>query len=146
VMLYAESSAVLSWLLGEPSGPGVRQILAAADLVVTSELTMVECERVLIRATLTGDLSEAQAADRQAVLRSVAEHWQRLALGGEVLDRARRCFPAEPVRTLDALHLASALVARSALRGLEVLSLDRHVRANAEQLGFRVLPGSPAVR
>ena len=39
--LYAESSAILSWLFGEAEGPVVGEILAAADLVITSDLTLV---------------------------------------------------------------------------------------------------------
>jgi hypothetical protein len=46
-------------------------------------------------------------------------------------------FPGEP---LDAIHLASALVARSTAAGLELLGLDVRIRASARQLGFRVLP------
>ena len=43
--VYAESSAILAWLLGEESAGPVRQILAAADLVLASDLTLVECDR-----------------------------------------------------------------------------------------------------
>jgi hypothetical protein len=58
----------------------------------------------------------------------------------DVVERARRPFPTEPVRTLDALHLASALVARAAVSELAVLSLDQRVRENAERLGFETVP------
>lgn len=56
------------------------------------------------------------------------------------MERARRPFPVEPIRTLDALHLASALVARSAEAGLMLLTLDQRVRENAQRLGFETLP------
>ena len=42
--------------------------------------------------------------------------------------------------TLDAIHLASALVARSAIAGLDILSLDERIRKAASLLGVRVLP------
>src|SRR2546430_13763550 len=42
----------------------------------------------------------------------------------EVIDRARSPFPGEPIRTLDALHLASALVARAAVADLPLLPPD----------------------
>ena len=47
--LYAESSAVLCWLLDEPRAPEVREALASAELVLASSLTLIECDRVLIR-------------------------------------------------------------------------------------------------
>lgn len=138
--VYAESSAVLAWLLDEEAGPGVRQSLAAAPIVVASDLTLVECDRVLLRAAALGELTEAEAADRRAHLAAAAAHWQLLSIGPEVVERARRPFPGEPIRTLDAIHLASLLVARSAVAGLELLSLDDRIRRAAGSLGVRVRP------
>jgi predicted nucleic acid-binding protein len=138
--LYAESSAVIAWLLGEPSGKAVRSVLAAAEAVVSSDLTLVECDRVLIRAVALGKISEAQAADRRAALGAAAARWHILKLSGEVVERARRPFPQEPIRTLDSLHLSSALMARSVLPGLELLCLDERIRENALALGFKTHP------
>ena len=138
--VYAESSAVLAWLLDEPSGPAVRHLLAAADAVVASDLTLIECDRVLLRAAVLGELTEAEAADRRAHLAMATTHWHVLRIGPEVVDRARRPFPGEPIRTLDAIHLASVLFARSALAGIELLSLDDRIRKAAGRLGLRVRP------
>ena len=59
------------------------------------------------------------------------------------MDRARRRFPREPVRALDALHLATVLRIGDFRPGLGVLSFDRRIRANAAALGFDVLPADP---
>lgn len=138
--VYAESSAVLAWLLDEDGGPRVRRLLAASDLVMASDLTVVECDRVLIRAAALGELTEADAADRRAHLTAAASHWHVLRISPEVVDRARRSFPGEPIRTLDAIHLASALVARSAMPGLQMLSLDERIRKAANGLGLGLQP------
>lgn len=138
--LYAESSAVLAWLLGEEAAPRVRRALAAADMVLASDLTLVECDRVLIRAVALGDITEAGAADRRALLNTAAAHWNVLRIGPEIVDRARQPFPGEPIRTLDALHLASALAACSVVAGVELLSLDDRIRTVAGRLGFRLQP------
>jgi predicted nucleic acid-binding protein len=119
-------------------------LLGDAELVLASGLTLIECERVLIRAVATNLLTEAAAAERRAVLARTAEHWVVFDLDAEVMERARRPFPAEPVRTLDAIHLATALLARSLVPDLALLSLDERVRRSAEQLGFRLLPGDAA--
>lgn len=139
-MLYAESSAVLAWLLGEKRGPDVAEALRDADGVITSELTLVECERVLIRAWSTGLLSEADRVDQSSALAHAAAHWVRLRVDVDVIDRAMRPFPMEPVRTLDALHLASALLARSVAPGARLLSLDQRIRENGARLGLQVVP------
>jgi predicted nucleic acid-binding protein len=126
--------------MGEADGSRVRQILMNAEHVLASDLTLIECERVLIRAVVLGEVTEAAAADRRARLNSAAARWHRLRIGAEVVDRAKLRFPNEPIRTLDALHLASALIGRSAVAGLEMLSLDERVRAAASQLGFDLQP------
>ena len=140
MIVYAESSAVLAWLLGEDQGPRVRQILADASLVLASDLTLVECDRVLIRAAALGELTEGDAATRRAHLTTAAAHWHLLRVGSEVVDRARQPFPGEPIRTLDALHLASALVARAAVPDVEVLTLDDRIRAAATRIGLPTIP------
>ena len=110
--LYAESSAVLAWLLDEPDGTFVRRTLAETQTVLASDLTLIECDRVLHRAATLGELTEAEVADRRAHLATAAAHWHVLRLGPEVVHRAREPFPGNPVRTLDAIHLASAASAR----------------------------------
>ena len=64
--LYAESSAVLAWLLDESSAADVRRSLASAEIIVASDLTLIECDRVILRAAALGELTEAEAADRRA--------------------------------------------------------------------------------
>lgn len=138
--VYAESSAVLAWLLGEETGHSVREVLQHAELVMASDLTLVECDRVLIRAVTTGEIDEAAAADRRAHLNASANHWHLWRVSPDIVERARHPFPAEPIRTLDAIHLASALAVRSAVPGVELLSLDDRIRRAAKRLGFHVQP------
>jgi predicted nucleic acid-binding protein len=138
--LYAESSAVLAWLLAEPTSPAVETILDEAEWIIASDLTLAECGRGLIRAHATGVLSELEMTRKRGVLEGSSAHWTLMRIDREVLERARRRFPEEPVRTLDALHLASALAARSVIADLILLSLDQRVRDNGAALGFDILP------
>lgn len=131
---------MLAWLLGEPSANAVRDALRRAELVAASDLTLVECDRVLIRAVTTGEIDEAAAADRRALLNSASGHWQLWRVSLEITERARRPFPTEPIRTLDAIHLASALAAKSVIPGVQVLSLDERIRRAAKNLGFSLQP------
>jgi predicted nucleic acid-binding protein len=140
VNLYAESSAVLAWLLDEPTAPVVRRLLGETEVIIASDLTLIECDRVLLRALALKELTEAEAADRRAHLMAAAAHWQVLRIAAEIVDRARQPFPGDPIRTLDAVHLASLLVARSAVVGLRLLSLDERMRQAAKALGVAVEP------
>jgi predicted nucleic acid-binding protein len=140
VTLYAETSAVLAWLLGEAAAADVRCELAAAAEAFTSVLTLVESDRVLIRAQVVDGLTEGDVVDRRRALARASRHWHLVQLHEEILERARRPFPGEPVRTLDALHLASALTVRAAVPDLVILSLDGDIRRAGADLGFVIAP------
>ncbi|HXU46721.1 MAG TPA: type II toxin-antitoxin system VapC family toxin [Thermoanaerobaculia bacterium] len=139
--LYAESSAVLSWLLDEPTGDAAGACLAAAEWVVTSELTLLEVRRSLERGRASGRLDDDASARARADLAEASAGWAVIRIVPELLDRAGRSFPVEPVRTLDALHLASALAVRDGTPDLAILSLDQRIRDNAREMRFPLVPG-----
>lgn len=138
--VYAESSAVLAWLLAGPERSHVSRLLAASETVVSSDLTLIECDRTLLRATALGRISETELSDRRREWSAAMSTWNVFRIGPEIVERARRPFPIEPILSLDAIHLASALTARAALPTLEILSLDDRIRSAARQLGFKLQP------
>ena len=144
MILYAESSAVLAWVFGEPRGVAVVRALKAAEQVVVSDLLLVECDRSVIRAAALGALTGAKVISVRRRFARASAHWQVLSISRQVLERSRQPFPREPVRTLDALHLASVLDARTSLTEIAMLSLDDRIRGNAQDLGFQVVPESMA--
>jgi uncharacterized protein with PIN domain len=136
VIVYAESSAILAWLLGEPSQHAAIAALGAAERVASSTLTGLECARGLARAVSAGRITRT---DELAALRllDVAERsWDVIELGDDVLRRARASFPVAPVRTLGALHLATAALLRDETGAVAVLSFDERIRANVEAMGM----------
>lgn len=134
--LYAETSAVLRWLFAEEGGETIRSALATAEKVTSSRLALIETRRVVRRAERDGRITEAQAADLLAVFAQATTTWAVLEISEEVARRAEDGFPSEPVRTLDAIHLASALFLRRSFPDLIILTADDRVRANAALLGF----------
>jgi predicted nucleic acid-binding protein len=140
VTLYAETSAVLRWLFAEEEGEALRAALAAAEKVASSRLTLIETRRVVRRAERDGRITAAQAADVLATFAQAASTWAILEISEEIARRAEDGFPSEPVRTLDAIHLASALFLRQSFPDLAVVSVDERVRVNAALLGFQVTP------
>jgi uncharacterized protein with PIN domain len=139
-IVYAESSAVLAWLLDEPGQHAVTSELANADQVVTSALTVIECSRALARARETKRVKPAEELAALRLLDQAAASWNVLDISDRVAERARGPFPREPVRTLDAIHLATAVVFAEALGALCVLSLDARIRENAGALGLTLSP------
>jgi predicted nucleic acid-binding protein len=55
----------------------------------------------------------------------------------DVLARVRRSFPSEPIRTLDAVHLATAKLLGEP-RSWTIVTRDARVRDNARALGYVV--------
>ena len=142
MIVYAESSAVLAWLFAEERGDEVTAILESAEHVLVSDLLFVECDRAFIRISALGALDDEQLGPLRQQLVDARDHWETQRISAAVLDRSRQAFPEEPVRTLDALHLASALRARALAPGIRLLSLDERIRDNAAKLGFEVLPAA----
>ena len=138
--LYAETSAVVSWLLAEESGDSAWSHLTAAASVSTSDLTLIECDRVLRRAAFTGRLTADESSRMQTIVDTASAHWTLHGMDAEIVHLSRRAFPREPVRALDAIHLATALSVRNLFPDVRVLSFDERIRDNAAALGFDVAP------
>jgi predicted nucleic acid-binding protein len=74
VTVYAETSAVLRWLFAESSGEEIRALLAAANKVACSRLTLIETRRVVRRAEREARINAAQSADILAVFAQAASY------------------------------------------------------------------------
>lgn len=140
MIVYAESSAVLAWIFQEARAEAVNEVFERATLVLSSTLTTIECTRGVHRAAAAGRITAREADELLAEFRSLADGWDQVEIGERVVLAAAAPFPVEPVRSLDAIHLASAKVASDSLGDIAVLSFDDRVRANAEAIGLAVLP------
>lgn len=140
MILYVESSAVLAWLFGEPAQKQILDALAGAAAVLTSRLTLVECGRAIHVAETQGRISARDGNQCRQLLARAARGWSILELTEPVCQRAGQRFPREPLRALDALHLASLLELHAVEPRLQPLSLDQCLRENAAELGFVPVP------
>lgn len=139
-LTYVETSALLTWLLDEPRREEVAALLDTAGDVVTSSLTFLEAQRALVRLAHQG-MDPGDVELLAAKLDGLREEWLVMPLDDELLSLAARRFPVEPVRSLDALHLASVCWVKD-LHSLQVrfVALDKRVRVNALALGLDVAP------
>jgi predicted nucleic acid-binding protein len=140
--LYVETSALLRVLLD--GDEALRPVLSGEGLF-TSALTFVEASRAVSRARREQRLDAREAREAERRLAAFERSCDTIALDDEVLRRAREDLPAEPVRSLDAIHLASLRVLDDALGGLEVASCGDRIRRNAAELGFAVIPARTSV-
>jgi predicted nucleic acid-binding protein len=108
VIAYVDSSVLLRFILGQPDP--LTELLRF-DLRITSSLADVECLRAVESARLRGLLTAEEAGDRRRIAYALLRRMRRLGLSPSVLRRAGETF-ALPVKSLDAIHLASALIVR----------------------------------
>ena len=134
---YVETSVLLRVIL---DGDETLRRLLLADIRYTSVLTFAEATRAILRARLTGRLDAGGALKARRRRAEFERCSEVVPLDDEVLRRAGEEFPVEPVRTLDAIHLATLQILAEALPDLDVASSDDRFRENAQALGFTVLP------
>jgi len=136
-VVYLETSSLLCVLFRQGSYEDIAELLELPEtVVVTSVLTLMESRRAISRASADGMLKEGDANALLGVLAEQESNWQIIELTEAIQNRVGQRFPVEPVRTLDAVHLASALELRKIYPELTILSHDERVKANLQALGL----------
>ncbi|MBK7167265.1 MAG: type II toxin-antitoxin system VapC family toxin [Candidatus Microthrix sp.] len=96
---YLDSSAVVKLVIPEVESKELLDFVCQLDRAISSELTVIEVGRAASRANGEAGLNRAVEACRRLDLQPIDSH---------IIDRARRLQPTG-LRSLDAVHLASAL-------------------------------------
>lgn len=138
--LFVESSALVAWVLWEARGKEVAAYLRATKRPWLSALAVPECFRSLSRAASLNRLDVAYVRAARRRVSALAAGCTIVPVDADILERAGEAFPVEPVRTLDAIHLASLERARAVSAKITLLSLDDRVRENAARQGIPVVP------
>lgn len=132
---YVDSSVLLRVVLGERGG--LRE-WGRIDVPVSSEIIRVECLRTLDRARLKLGLDDEEVARRRGQLLEHLDAFDTVPLQASVLARAADPFPTS-LRTLDALHLATAELVRGRYAELRFVTHDRELGTAALAMGFAVI-------
>ena len=92
------------------------------------------------RRKAAGDLDERSFGAIVSRMRADRAHWELVELGAPVLGRAEQVVQEAGVRTLDALHIASALAFQE-LSGLRVpfITADEDQHEAARQVGLEAM-------
>lgn len=136
IFRYIETSALLAALLENEST--AKRAIRASGRLITSALTVAESNRAIVRARFSGRLTQAQERAALRALRTFMRRCDTISITDDALARAGRPFPVEPVRTLDALHLAALELLGEPPALVTVVSRDIRVRENAAAMGYAV--------
>jgi predicted nucleic acid-binding protein len=133
---YIESSALLAAILEQDAE--AREALREIGQRVTSALTFAEAARALIRARVTRRITQEEERSALRALRTFERRCAVVAVTPDVLTRAGRPFPIEPVRTLDGVHLATLELLGESPQLVTIVTRDERVARNARALGYVV--------
>ena len=137
---YLDASVLLRLVLGQP---GALANLDAIAVGVTSHLVEVECLRTLDRVRLLGQLDDEQLASARAALLALLAETDAVEVTRSVLRRAAQPMPTL-VRTLDAIHLSTALLWSESTGEPLVMATHDHALATAARAHGMEVMGDPA--
>ena len=133
MIVYLDSSVVLRPLLDQPNK---LRDWGNWKTAYSSELLGVECRRAIDRLRLEGLYDDRQVAEAVGQLAKIERTIKRIRLTRALLQAASATMPTI-VKTLDAIHLASAIAIRDR-RHLEIFfaTHDDQQATAARALGF----------
>jgi predicted nucleic acid-binding protein len=136
LITYLDSSVVLRIILGAPEPlVGWQEI----EHAVSSGLLYVECQRTLERMRLAENKPAEVIAIRKKSVEALMSAVDLFDVTNGILQRAGERFVA-PLKTLDAIHLATALAFREERHEeLAFATHDKQLARAAAALGFPVL-------
>jgi uncharacterized protein len=123
--LYVDSSALVKLVIEEPESIPLEGYLPRDALLATSRIALVEVPRATALANPSEDVRKETARLLQACV--------LVAVGDRVLRQAAAITSRE-VRTLDAIHLSTALY----IEADELIAYDGRLLAAAEAQGVAV--------
>lgn len=140
-MHFWDSSALIPLFVAEPVSQDARALFARDSSIAAAWTTPLECVSALSRRRRERTLSEPDFVKAMAFLRGFAMSWHRVEPSADLLQAAERIILAHPVRSADAIQLASAVVASgSEAAPLKFVSFDARLRNVAIAEGLTVLP------
>jgi len=143
--MYLDSAIIVKVLVLEADSAWFNRKLSGQSFE-TSELALTEVCSALLAKERAGDITlrERMTATKDFFLMIESDLIRLFPLNRTVLERARAiqlaCHPRVPLRTLDALHVATCDLHRSGVMS----ATDKRIRAACKQLGITLIPGEIA--
>ncbi|MGA2173997.1 MAG: type II toxin-antitoxin system VapC family toxin [Verrucomicrobiota bacterium] len=139
--MYLDSAIIVKLLVRESDSQWFDRALAGHSFE-TSELALTEVRSALLAKERNGQITSPERVAATGKLHSMVEAGiiELLALNRAVLERASQiqlaCHPGIPLRTLDALHVATCELHRSGT----MCATDGRMRAACDHFAIALLP------
>ena len=134
---YFDTSALIKRYVDEAGRQEVLQVLRRHQCVASAVLS-VEFRSALRRRVADGSLDARRVPEILKRFGTDREFWALVEVRGEVLQAAEKLVARHPLRTLDAIHVASAQLFAARLAALELtfVSADARQIAVAATIGM----------
>jgi len=136
---YFDTSVLVKWYIAE-SGSSFARGLGSRHHVLSSAIAPAEAKSAVYRRRDNGDLDEREVAEILEHLAIDRQKWGLIAVTSLVISRAEALIRDAALRTLDALHVASALTMESQTnRRVRFVTADVRQRLAAERVNLEVV-------
>ena len=134
MIAYIDSSLFLKLLFDEPGTSQAQMLWDSHPILISSRLLRIEARATLARRKLDGRITQQKA---KVVTKTFDDLWARLTvveISEQVAESACEIAESTGLRSLDAIHLASAVAVNAEMFGSSDVKLCRA----ASEFGFAV--------
>ncbi len=137
MIAYLDTSALVKLYIEEHGSREVRTLVNKARVVATSRVAYVEARAGFARKLRVGELL---TEEYNRIIEDLDRDWKEyfiVEVSENVVSLGGRLVEKHPLRGLDAIHLASALILKERARGdVYFLCFDKRLKAAAQKEGL----------
>jgi uncharacterized protein len=138
-LAYFDTSALVKNYVREAGSSRVRGLLTTYEFL-SSAITPVELHSAVQRRRRQREITQPNYNSVVARLANDRSYWQLVEIVPEVLSKAEDLIKTESVRTLDAIHIASAIIIQESFpTPLPFISADERQLAAAQNCKLSVI-------
>ena len=138
-LAYFDTSVLVKNYVREAGSSRVRALLTSYEFL-SSAITTIELQSALQRRRRQREITQANYNSIVSRLAHDRLYWQLVEVVPQVLSKAEELLKAENVRTLDAIHLASAMIIQDSFpTPLPFISADERQLAAAQNCKLSVI-------
>ena len=136
---YCDTSALVRRYVTEPGRAALMRTIARRQ-VVSSVLLRLELQSAIGRRVREGRIATAHHPDLLERIDQDCHHWTLVEFSPDVVGVVEMLLETHPIRTLDAIHIASARVFSSAIRrDVAFVTADGRQAKTAARAGLQVV-------
>ncbi|QPM67336.1 type II toxin-antitoxin system VapC family toxin [Atribacter laminatus] len=143
MIAYFDTSALIKFYIDEKDSDLVKETVKSSEVVFTSKISYVEMFSVFSRIKRDQAITEN---DYRRILKSFIVDWESYAvieITNRILNISSQLFEFYPLRSLDALHLGSALFTQKEVdEDIAFVCFDNRLWKAAKEENFKVIPES----